>query len=159
MYFKVITSIFTHLVFYVLLSLYCHLPIMSLKLLFHSIVLPTYYLIHNCHTHTPSDLCPTWPLSVQALIPGDLPSHSLASSEIEKDHVFRVYDNIAVHWNHTRGKRKVHTVPCSLSGFVFVFVLVLVFVSLSGCWVVLFLLVDLDYECLPSREGLHHLYV
>jgi len=24
------------------------------------------------------------------------------------DHVVRVYDNIAIHWNHTRGKRKVH---------------------------------------------------
>jgi hypothetical protein len=22
--------------------------------------------------------------------------------ELEKDHVFRVYDNITVHWNHTR---------------------------------------------------------
>lgn len=43
----------------------------------------------------------------QALIPGQLPSSLLASSELEKDHVFRVYDNIAVHWNHTRGKRKV----------------------------------------------------
>jgi hypothetical protein len=38
----------------------------------------------------------------QALLPGSLPSSSLTSSEIEKDHVFRVYDNIAVHWNHTR---------------------------------------------------------
>ena len=27
---------------------------------------------------------------------------------MEVDHVFRVYDNISVHWNHTRGKRKVH---------------------------------------------------
>ena len=46
-------------------------------------------------------------LPAQALIPGNLPSSSLTSSELEKDHVFRVYDNIAVHWNHTRGKRKV----------------------------------------------------
>ena len=47
-----------------------------------------------------------FPLS-QALIPGEFPSSFLTSSELEKDHVFRVYDNIAVHWNHTRGKRKV----------------------------------------------------
>lgn len=32
----------------------------------------------------------------------------LSASYTEKDHVFRVYDNIAVHWNHTRGRRKVH---------------------------------------------------
>jgi alkylated DNA repair protein alkB family protein 8 len=44
----------------------------------------------------------------QALLPGEIPSSRLTSSEIEKDHVFRVYDNIAVHWNHTRGRRKVH---------------------------------------------------
>ena len=44
----------------------------------------------------------------QALIPGDVPTASLAPTPQELDHVFRVYDNIAVHWNHTRGKRKVH---------------------------------------------------
>ena len=32
----------------------------------------------------------------------------IAASDLEVDHVFRVYDNISVHWNHTRGKRKVH---------------------------------------------------
>ena len=93
---------------------------------------PAIYLLPSPHLTLPvSHLTPIR----SGLIPGDLPSHSLASSEIEKDHVFRVYDNIAVHWNHTRGKRKVHTVPCSLSGLVLVFV--------SGCWVVLFLLVEL----------------
>ena len=44
----------------------------------------------------------------QALAPGDLPTTSLGPSPVEVDHVFRVYDSIAVHWNHTRGKRKVH---------------------------------------------------
>jgi len=43
-----------------------------------------------------------------ALRPGQLPPIRLCSSELEMDHVVRVYDNIAVHWNHTRGKRKVH---------------------------------------------------
>jgi len=43
-----------------------------------------------------------------ALVPGDLPAVSIRPSHVETDHVFRVYDNIAVHWNHTRGKRKVH---------------------------------------------------
>jgi hypothetical protein len=67
---------------------------------------------------------------MKALIPGDLPSSSLASSELEKDHVFRVYDNIAVHWNHTRGKRKVCSDTCFLSGAVTVSVLCL---CLLGC--------------------------
>jgi alkylated DNA repair protein alkB family protein 8 len=44
----------------------------------------------------------------QAIKPGSIPSNSLLANELEKDHVFRVYNNIAVHWNHTRGKRKVH---------------------------------------------------
>eukprot|EP01038_Epipyxis_sp_PR26KG_P008479 gene8479-11462_t len=44
----------------------------------------------------------------QALRPGTIPSHALLSNDLEIDHVVRVYDNIAVHWNHTRGKRKVH---------------------------------------------------
>lgn len=44
----------------------------------------------------------------QALIPGEMPGWSIGPSHVEIDHVFRVYDNIAVHWNHTRGKRKVH---------------------------------------------------
>jgi hypothetical protein len=69
---------------------------------------------------------------MQALIPGDLPSSSLASSELEKDHVFRVYDNIAVHWNHTRGKRKVCSDTCYLSGAVIVSVSVLC-LCLLGC--------------------------
>jgi SAM-dependent methyltransferase len=43
-----------------------------------------------------------------ALVPGELPAVSIRPSHVETDHVFRVYDNIAVHWNHTRGKRKVH---------------------------------------------------
>lgn len=43
-----------------------------------------------------------------ALRPGELPPIRLCSSELEMDHVVRVYDNIAIHWNHTRGKRKVH---------------------------------------------------
>jgi alkylated DNA repair protein alkB family protein 8 len=44
----------------------------------------------------------------QAIKPGSIPSSSLLANEVEKDHVFRVYNNIAIHWNHTRGKRKVH---------------------------------------------------
>ena len=43
----------------------------------------------------------------QAFQPND-PPRALKPSEVETDHVFRVYDDIAVHWNHTRGKRKVH---------------------------------------------------
>jgi hypothetical protein len=31
----------------------------------------------------------------------------LHSTEIEEKHVYEVYDEIAVHWHHTRGKRKV----------------------------------------------------
>ena len=44
----------------------------------------------------------------QALFPGDIPGNRLCSSEIEEEHVFKVYDSIALHWHHTRGKRKVH---------------------------------------------------
>lgn len=40
--------------------------------------------------------------------PGPIPSRHLLSGQIEKDHVVKVYDEIAIHWNHTRGKRKVH---------------------------------------------------
>lgn len=43
----------------------------------------------------------------EALLPNEQ-AESLTASDVELDHVFRVYDNIAVHWNHTRGKRKVH---------------------------------------------------
>jgi len=43
----------------------------------------------------------------QALKPGALPASELKPGELELDHVVRVYDNIAIHWNHTRGKRKV----------------------------------------------------
>ena len=43
---------------------------------------------------------------------GELLSHSneskgLQSTDIEMKHVFEVYDEIALHWHHTRGKRKV----------------------------------------------------
>lgn len=44
----------------------------------------------------------------QVIGPGPIPSGSLVSGDIEKEHVVKVYDAIAVHWNHTRGKRKVH---------------------------------------------------
>jgi alkylated DNA repair protein alkB family protein 8 len=44
----------------------------------------------------------------QALIPGDIPGTRLSSSAVEREHVYRVYDSIATHWHHTRGKRKVH---------------------------------------------------
>lgn len=44
----------------------------------------------------------------QALFPGDIPGTRLCSSGIEEEHVFKVYDSIALHWHHTRGKRKVH---------------------------------------------------
>ena len=37
-----------------------------------------------------------------------MPASLLQPGELELDHVVRVYDNIAVHWNHTRGKRKVY---------------------------------------------------
>ena len=43
-----------------------------------------------------------------ALKPGPVPACRLQPGELELDHVVRVYDNIAVHWNHTRGKRKVY---------------------------------------------------
>ena len=33
---------------------------------------------------------------------------TLVSSKVEEEHVFRVYDEIAEHWHHTRGKRKVY---------------------------------------------------
>jgi hypothetical protein len=36
-----------------------------------------------------------------------VPASLLQPGELELDHVVRVYDNIAIHWNHTRGKRKV----------------------------------------------------
>lgn len=32
----------------------------------------------------------------------------LSASKVEEEHVFRVYDEIAAHWHHTRGKRKVY---------------------------------------------------
>ena len=44
----------------------------------------------------------------QALALGEAPRGVLADSELEKEHVFRVYDHIAQHWHHTRGKRKVY---------------------------------------------------
>jgi hypothetical protein len=40
----------------------------------------------------------------------------LQSTEIEMKHVYEVYDEIAVHWHHTRGKRKVPLpLPSSLT--------------------------------------------
>jgi alkylated DNA repair protein alkB family protein 8 len=42
------------------------------------------------------------------LIPGSIPTQKLITGEVEKEHVTKVYDAIAIHWNHTRGKRKVH---------------------------------------------------
>lgn len=44
----------------------------------------------------------------QALALGEAPKGALSESELEKEHVFRVYDHIAQHWHHTRGRRKVH---------------------------------------------------
>jgi alkylated DNA repair protein alkB homolog 8 len=40
--------------------------------------------------------------------PGPIPSSQLVGGSIEQEHVVKVYDAIALHWNHTRGKRKVH---------------------------------------------------
>ena len=45
----------------------------------------------------------------QALVPGEIPREQLLSSSLEKCNVFDVYDEIAEHWHHTRGKRKVHS--------------------------------------------------
>lgn len=42
------------------------------------------------------------------LRPGPIPADRLASGEMEAEHVVKVYDAIALHWHHTRGKRKVH---------------------------------------------------
>jgi ubiquinone/menaquinone biosynthesis C-methylase UbiE len=44
----------------------------------------------------------------QALLPGDIASSRLCASQVEYEHVYKVYDSIALHWHHTRGKRKVH---------------------------------------------------
>jgi len=44
----------------------------------------------------------------QALRPGPIPPECLRSGRLEQDHVIQVYDAIAVHWNHTRGLRKVY---------------------------------------------------
>ena len=44
----------------------------------------------------------------QALIPGEIPAENLRASSMEKKNVFDFYDEIAEHWHHTRGKRKVH---------------------------------------------------
>ena len=50
--------------------------------------------------------------AVEPLDPQSTPSGSsstrLCSNELEQEHVFRVYDSIALHWHHTRGRRKVH---------------------------------------------------
>jgi alkylated DNA repair protein alkB family protein 8 len=42
------------------------------------------------------------------LKPPPLPTKQLLSGSIEEEHVVKVYDAIAIHWNHTRGKRKVY---------------------------------------------------
>ena len=47
-------------------------------------------------------------IKAESEIPSTTGTKGIAASELEVDHVFRVYDNISVHWNHTRGKRKVH---------------------------------------------------
>lgn len=36
-------------------------------------------------------------------------SKGIQSTEIEMKHVYEVYDEIAIHWHHTRGKRKVRS--------------------------------------------------
>ena len=43
----------------------------------------------------------------QIILDSSADSNSAASLDIEKKHVFDVYDDIAVHWHHTRGIRKV----------------------------------------------------
>ena len=43
----------------------------------------------------------------QVVLPGNIPTSSLVATNMEKQHVFNVYDSIAIHWHHTRGKRKV----------------------------------------------------
>lgn len=43
----------------------------------------------------------------QVFLPGALPPAALSATAVERNHVFHVYDSIAVHWHHTRGKRKV----------------------------------------------------
>ena len=55
---------------------------------------------------------------IKAVLPGDIPATQLASNPVEQENVFNVYDAIAVHWNHTRGKRKVywHRVKSFLDG-------------------------------------------
>ena len=40
--------------------------------------------------------------------PASIPRELLLTGEMEKNHVVEVYDAIALHWHHTRGKRKVH---------------------------------------------------
>jgi hypothetical protein len=44
---------------------------------------------------------------LEALRAGRNVRAGLLSSEIEEEHVYKVYDEIAHHWHHTRGKRKV----------------------------------------------------
>lgn len=45
---------------------------------------------------------------LQAIIPGAVPAEKLQVPVIERQFVMNVYDSIAEHWHHTRGKRKVH---------------------------------------------------
>lgn len=44
----------------------------------------------------------------QALLPGEIPAENLRASLLEQKNVFDFYDEVAEHWHHTRGKRKVH---------------------------------------------------
>ena len=45
--------------------------------------------------------------TLEAYRSGAMDGKGLLSSKIEEEHVFKVYDEIAQHWHHTRGKRKV----------------------------------------------------
>ena len=45
--------------------------------------------------------------TLEAYRSGAMDVKGLLSSEIEEEHVFKVYDEIAQHWHHTRGRRKV----------------------------------------------------
>jgi alkylated DNA repair protein alkB family protein 8 len=44
----------------------------------------------------------------QVMVPGEIPSECLVETKLEDEHVVQVYDDIAPHWHHTRGRRKVH---------------------------------------------------
>jgi cytochrome b subunit of formate dehydrogenase len=42
------------------------------------------------------------------VVPGAVPGSHLVAGPLEQTHVHEVYDSIALHWHHTRGKRRVH---------------------------------------------------